>query len=228
MYCRRCGKEIAEDSAFCQYCGGQLQEEGKHKFSSIKRFQSLSRNWQICIMCYVVWFLAGICVLIGLGPYGCEDYYCNSFSEVLWPVLLVVVVVPVSAFFFWYYLTHLKKEKKKKPKSSRRKTEKKTESEKTKKDVVVDIKMFTYPLMDFAKLYGKMLIKTVANPTTNEVHSYCVFTNEHGIETEVQFSQKLGPLRPQEIAAMKERLVVVQKKDGFFELQKMESILSKE
>ena len=226
MYCRHCGKEIAEDSAFCQYCGGQLQEEGKHKFSSIKRFQSLSRNWQIYIMCYVVWFLAGICVLIGLGPYGCEDHYCNNFSEVLWPVLLAVVVAPVIAFFIWYYLTHLKKEKKK-PKKSRRKTKKKTELEKTKKDVVVDIKMFTYPLIDFAKLYGKMLVKTIANPTTNEVHSYCVFTNEQGIETEVQFSQELGPLRPQEISEMKERLVVVQKTDGSFELQERELLLCK-
>lgn len=219
MYCKHCGKEIADDSAFCQYCGGQLQEERKLKFISFKRFQSLSRNWQICIMCYVVWFLAGICVLIGLGPYGCEDRYCYSFSEVLWPILLAVVVAPVAAFFVWYYCTHLQTEKKEKPKSKKKKVKKDKDTKLAKKSVPIDIRMFTYPLVDFAIQHGKMQVKTVANPTTNEVRSFCVFTNEQGMETEVQFAKELGPLRPQEIAERKEQLVVVQKLDGTFELE---------
>ena len=219
MYCRYCGKEIADDAAFCQYCGGQLQVERKRKVLSIKRFQSLSRNWQICIMCYVVWFLAGICVLIGLGPYGCEDRYCHSFSEVLWPVLLAVVVAPVTAFFIWYYRTHLQTEKMEKPKETKKKVKKGKDNEIAKKNIPIDIRMFTYPLVDFAIQHGTMQVKTVANPTTNEVRSFCVFTNEQGIETEVHFSQELGPLRPQEIAERKEQLVVVQKMDGTFELE---------
>lgn len=24
MYCKHCGKQIADDSAFCQYCGGKV------------------------------------------------------------------------------------------------------------------------------------------------------------------------------------------------------------
>lgn len=24
MYCRKCGKQIADDSVFCQYCGGKV------------------------------------------------------------------------------------------------------------------------------------------------------------------------------------------------------------
>lgn len=219
MYCRHCGKEVADNSAFCQYCGGQLHEERKRKISSMKRFQSLSRNWQICIMCYVVWFLVGICVLVALGPYGCEDCYCNSFSEVLWPVLLAVVVAPVAAFFVWYYCTHLQTEKRERPKETKMKVKKSKDPEMVKKNNPLDIRMFTYPLVDFAIQHGNMQVKTMANPTTNEVRSFCVFTNEQGIETVVYFSQELGPLRPQEIAERKEHLVVVQKMDGTFELE---------
>ena len=213
MYCKHCGKEIADDSAFCQYCGEQLQEQEKKKSSGPlwNRFKSLSKGWQITIMIYAIWFLTGLCVLVGLGPYGkYKDYY---LSEVLWPVLLLVVILPLVAFFFWYYFTRL------------RKTEKKTaiEDQVTTKNVITNpvqkLKMTSVPLMDFAKQYGKMQVKTVANPTTNEVRSFCAFTNEQGVETKVEFCTSLGSLRPQEIAERKEQLVVVQKLDGGFELK---------
>ncbi len=213
MYCRHCGKEIAEDSAFCQYCGEQLHEQEKKKSSGslLNRFKSLSKGWQITIMIYAVWFLTGLCVLVGLGPYGkYKDYY---LSEVLWPVLLLVVILPLVAFFFWYYFTRL------------RKTEKKNtiENQAITNNVITkpiqNLKMISEPLMDFAKQYGKMQVKTVANPTTNEVHSFCAFINEQGIETKVEFGKTLGVLRPQEIVERKDQLVVVQKLDGSFELK---------
>ena len=149
--------------------------------------------------------------MVGLGPYGkYKDYY---LSEVLWPVLLLVVILPLVAFFFWYYFTRL------------RKTEKKNtiENQAITNNVITkpiqNLKMISEPLMDFAKQYGKMQVKTVANPTTNEVHSFCAFINEQGIETKVGFGKTLGVLRPQEIVERKDQLVVVQKLDGSFELK---------
>ena len=78
--------------------------------------------------------------------------------------------------------------------------------------------MVSFLLMDFANQHGKMQVKTVANPTTNEVCSYCAFVNEQGMETKVEFGKTLGVLRPQEIADRKEQLMVVQRIDGTFEL----------
>ena len=211
MYCKHCGKEIADDSVFCQYCGGQLQEQEKKKpnGSLLNRFQSLSKGWQITIMAYAVWLLAGVCVLIGLGPYGkYKDFY---FSEVLWPVLLAIVGIPVVALFIWYYFARLRK-----PKADKQRTESNTANPSTKSGL--GIKMVSFPLMDFANQHGKMQVKTVANPTTNEVRSYCVFINEKGMETKVEFGKTLGVLHPQEIAERKEHLMVVQRIDGTFEL----------
>jgi hypothetical protein len=218
MYCRHCGKEVADDSAFCQYCGGQLHEERKQKNYIMKKFQSLSRGWQICIMCYVVWFLGGACVLIGMGPYGCEDRYCYNFSEILWPILLAVVVLPVIALFFWYYKTHLKKGKTDKTISKSEKRSRKNNSKDKKPEPIKEVVLLAFPLVDFAKKHGEMQVKTVANTTTNEVRSYCIFINKQGNETKVEFDKSLGVLRPQEIVERKEQLVVVQKADGSFEL----------
>ena len=30
MYCKHCGREIADDSKFCQHCGGKQLVEGQH------------------------------------------------------------------------------------------------------------------------------------------------------------------------------------------------------
>ena len=108
MYCKHCGKEIADNSMFCQFCGGNLQElkTRKAKESLLTRFQSFSKGWQVAIMVYIVWFFAGMCVLIGMAPYGRRGDY--DFSEVFWPVFLAVVLVPIVALFAWYYFARLR------------------------------------------------------------------------------------------------------------------------
>lgn len=225
MYCKYCGKEIAEDAAFCQYCGSNLQgqQKGKVNVSLLTRFQSLSKGWQIAIMVYIVWFFAGMCVLIGMAPYGRLGDY--EFSEVFWPVFLAVIGVPIIVLFVWYYFARLRMPKKKIEKvndgavgsgqtASESVDQRNAIGQSVQKESVACLS-----LLDFAQQHGKMQVKTVANPTTNEVRSFCVFTNEQGIEIEVHFSQELGPLRPQEIVERKEQLVVVQKMDGTFELE---------
>lgn len=53
MYCKHCGKEIADDSKFCQYCGNQQVSQQKGMLS--KPF------WVI----YLVWAIANLYLLMG-------------------------------------------------------------------------------------------------------------------------------------------------------------------
>lgn len=124
-----------------------------------------------------------------------------------------------GSFFRLVLLHSFTNRKEGKAEGNENESKKSKDPEMVKKNNPLDIRMFTYPLVDFAIQHGNMQVKTMANPTTNEVRSFCVFTNEQGIETVVYFSQELGPLRPQEIAERKEHLVVVQKMDGTFELE---------
>ena len=204
MYCKYCGKEIADDSAFCRYCGGQLQESvhEKSKQSVLNRFQSLSKGWQITIMVYVIWFLLTLCLWLA-GVW--DDWFDDRKGWVT--EIIHVLIIPMLTLFVWYYFARLRKMGK------RSVTE-----EKAMANSVQNLKLSRVPLIDFAKAHGKMQVKTVANPITNEVHSFCVFTNEQGIETKVEFGKSLGPLSPQEIADRKEQLVVLQKEDGSFDL----------
>lgn len=208
MYCKHCGKEIADDSVFCQYCGGELQEQEKKKpnGSLLNRFQSLSKGWQITIMTYVVWFLLCLCLWLAGVWYDWFDDRDGWITEIF-----VVLLIPMVTLFVWYYFARLRK-----PKVDKQKAENDSASSSTKSGI--GIKMFSFSLMDFANQHGRMQVKTVANPTTNEVRSYCVFTSKQGIETKVEFGKTLGVLRPQEIAERKEQLMVVQRMDGTFEL----------
>ena len=208
MYCKHCGKEISDDSVFCQYCGGQLQEQEKKKpnGSLLNRFQSLSKGWQITIMTYVVWFLLCLCLWLAGVWYDWFDDRDGWITEII-----AVLLIPVIALFIWYYFARLRR-----PKVDKQRTENDSASSSTK--FRPGIKMVSFPLMDFANHHGKMQVKTVANPTTNEVRSYCAFINEKGMETKVEFGKTLGVLRPQEIAERKEHLMVVQRIDGTFEL----------
>ncbi len=155
----------------------------------------------------MVWFVLSIYLCL-------EDVWDDLFDDRNgWKTeIVVVVLIPMVALFVWYYFTHLrKKERKELPNNQ-------TSRESVVRDAVQNAIMTSMPLTDFAKKFGKMQVKTMANPTTNEVHSFCVFTNEQGTETKVEFGKSLGPLRPQEITERKEQLVVVQKLDEDYEL----------
>ena len=59
MYCKHCGKEIADDSKFCQYCGKSLESNTINYFESIKTFISSNKK----IVKIVIRIL--ICIAIG-------------------------------------------------------------------------------------------------------------------------------------------------------------------
>lgn len=197
MYCKFCGKEISDDSVFCQYCGKRLIERTDRQLNScpFQRFKSLSKRWQIAIMLYLLWFLFSICLWIGGVWYDWFDDRDGWITEIM-----VVLIIPMLVLFNWYYFKRLRK-----PKSINTQVDKKLP--------------VSLSLMEFSKQHGKMQVKTVANPTTNEVRSYCAFINDQGVETKVEFSESLGVLRPQEISERKNQLIIVKQSNGSFQLE---------
>ena len=79
----------------------------------------------------------------------------------------------------------------------------------------------TWPLLDFARAHGKMQIGEFANKETGEVFKSCIFTKPDGTRTFVAFAAKMGELTPQQIAAMKNELQVVQLESGNYSLCKI-------
>lgn len=78
----------------------------------------------------------------------------------------------------------------------------------------------TWPLLDFARAHGKMQVGEFANKETGEVFKSCIFTKPDGTRTFVAFAAKMGELTPQQIAAMKNELQVVQLESGNYSLCK--------
>ena len=80
-----------------------------------------------------------------------------------------------------------------------------------------------WTLLEFAKAHGKMQVGEFQNKETGESFKSCIFTNpQDNSRVFVAFSYKLGALRPKEIAAMKDELVVVQLESGNYSLCKRE------
>ena len=79
----------------------------------------------------------------------------------------------------------------------------------------------SWSLLAFAKAHGKMQVGEFANGETGEMFKSCIFTNpEDNSRTFVAFSSNLGELTPQQIAAQKDNLQVVQLESGNFSLCK--------
>ena len=96
MYCKHCGKQIADDSCFCKYCGKDVSEKVQ-PFTTLKgsikeKFTSLPLKHQICIITYTVWLLGWICVLIGNSGdrHFAENYVLPFFLfTILFPFVFV-------------------------------------------------------------------------------------------------------------------------------------------
>lgn len=96
MFCKHCGKEIAEDSIFCKYCGTNQNEEAKSEPLKVdvnarldaKFVPSINTSWykkltdlQKKLLCgYSVWFLIHLILLVsgkghnGFFPRFYKDY----------------------------------------------------------------------------------------------------------------------------------------------------------
>ena len=75
-----------------------------------------------------------------------------------------------------------------------------------------------WTLLDFAKMKGKMQVGTFVNKETGDSFKSCIFTDNKGNRTYVEYSPQLGALAPAEIAAQKEILVVKKLMNGHYVL----------
>ena len=80
----------------------------------------------------------------------------------------------------------------------------------------------SWSLLAFAKSHGKMQVGDFVNKETGEAFKSCIFTNpETQDRCVVAFSSKMGELTPQEIAAKKDELQVVELESGNYSLCKV-------
>ena len=208
MFCKKCGKMIPDDSSFCQYCGEQLSEASPIKKQERKgllsRFQSLSRGWQICLMSYILWALLWVILCSVEVIYESDQLPC---------LLIFVIVLPVVALFVWYYFARLRHKKKREPVSQANPIN--DNGQKVKEQAKSEYLIL--PLLQFAKEYGKMQVKTKKENDTI-TSSYCVFTNPNGEITKVDFSPTTYGMSADDISQKKERLFVVQNPDLEYKL----------
>ena len=79
MYCKHCGKEIADDSKFCQHCGGKLdnvveviKDETHIEKKVSKLFSSINKKY---LYAYIIWVIINA-ILLCLGN---DDYSTHKF-----------------------------------------------------------------------------------------------------------------------------------------------------
>lgn len=78
----------------------------------------------------------------------------------------------------------------------------------------------SWSLLSFARAHGKMKVAPFVNRETGEAFRSCAFVDSDGATTLVAFSSNLGELTPQQIAAQKNSLQVVELESGTYKLCK--------
>lgn len=80
----------------------------------------------------------------------------------------------------------------------------------------------SWSLLAFARMKGKMQVGEFVNKESGEIFKSCIFTDPNDADNKcfVAFSSKLGELTPQEIAAKKDDLQVVELESGHYSLCK--------
>lgn len=68
----------------------------------------------------------------------------------------------------------------------------------------------SWSLLSFARAHGKMQVGQFTNGKSGDKFSSCIFTDAEGSQCFVAFSSNLGVLTPQQIAAQKDKLRVVE------------------
>lgn len=65
MYCRKCGKQIADDSSFCSFCGTEVypigKEDVKH-LTLLDRFKAMSKGYQVFVILWIFDILIFWCI----------------------------------------------------------------------------------------------------------------------------------------------------------------------
>ena len=136
MYCKYCGKEIADDSKFCQHCGGKQEdsfasptnnevksEEPKkqEKVIEIPTIKTnLSDNQKKWIGIYVAWALLNFIFIFIKGNYDGSNRYFFPFQASggnTWDLeyydfsefLVYAILLPLIVFFIYKYKEKISK-----------------------------------------------------------------------------------------------------------------------
>ena len=78
----------------------------------------------------------------------------------------------------------------------------------------------SWSLLSFARAHGRMKVAPFVNKETGEAFKSCAFVDSEGATTLVAFSSNLGELTPQQIAAQKNSLQIVELESGTYKLCK--------
>ena len=99
MYCHKCGKEIPDNSVFCQHCGTTIKSPTKGKSNSLK-----------------VGIIAGLVILAGTGVFGGYKYWkernpvINSPYEITDDLIQKIAYNQIDSLTINYEFTRCKNE----------------------------------------------------------------------------------------------------------------------
>lgn len=136
MYCKYCGKQIDDDSRFCNHCGkplvettstpGPIKVDVKADINAklapsvdTSWFKKLSNKQKNCLYGYGVWVIIHILLLVsGSGRNGffpkwslCIEWDIDMYG--LPEFITYVVLIPFVLFLLWkFYISHKSKIKK--------------------------------------------------------------------------------------------------------------------
>ena len=99
MYCHKCGKEIPDNSVFCQHCGAAIKPPAKSKSNGLK-----------------VGVTAGLVILVGVGVFGGYKYWkernpvINSPYEITDDLIQKIAYNQIDSLTINYEFTRCKNE----------------------------------------------------------------------------------------------------------------------
>ena len=136
MYCKHCGKEIADDSKFCQHCGGKQEDSFASPTNNEVRSEepkkqekvieipiiktNLSANQTKWIGLYVAWALLNFIFIFIKGYYPDPNRYFFPFQASgrnTWDLeyydfsefLVYAILLPLIVFFIYKYKEKISK-----------------------------------------------------------------------------------------------------------------------
>ena len=129
MYCKNCGKEIADDSKFCQYCGTAQQQEQVNEPTQVveqpkKKIKlevptietNLSDKAKIGIGVYTGWVLLNfLCIFLDANStsYASENFYPFDSDRIRYydftEFLVYTIIAPLAIYGLYKLWKYLKK-----------------------------------------------------------------------------------------------------------------------
>ena len=130
MYCKHCGKQITDDSLYCQFCGGKQdveapteKKDGKNVKSSVssennQSLMSMTPKKKKYLILYLIWVLIHIlCWMFGYGEgtsYPQELFYPFTMSnyDYMFSIryydgtefFVYVLLIPLMIYFYVQFL----------------------------------------------------------------------------------------------------------------------------